>query len=62
MYGCVLKKKKPTRDFGKCTFGGAQLGIKVKPKARTSSCGGFRVLDDRLVMYLSLLGFFFLSV
>ena len=45
-YFSLLLLSKLSTDFGKCTFGGAQLGIKVKPKARTPSCGGFRVLED----------------
>ena len=31
-----------------------RLGTKVKPKERTSTCGGVRVLEERLVIYFCL--------
>ena len=46
----LLLLSKASRDSGKCTIGEVQLGTKVRPKARTSNCGGFSVLDERLLM------------
>ena len=53
-YFSLLFLSKLLRDSGSCVFGGVQLGIKVKPKARTSNCGGLRDFDERFVMYLVL--------
>ena len=57
----LFVRSKLSRDSGKCTIGRVQLGTKVRPKARMSSCGGLRDLDERLVMYFSLFSNFWVS-
>ena len=59
--GLSLKKNlsrlllsKSLRDSDMGIGGESLLGTKVKPNERTSNCGGLRVFDDRLVIYLLL--------
>ena len=61
-YFSLLLLSKLSRDSGNCVLGGVQLGIKVKPKARTSNCGGLRDFDERFVMYFVLLRSFCVSL
>ena len=42
------------RDFVSSVCDCGRLGTKFRPKARTSSCVGSSVLDERLVMYFDL--------
>ena len=68
MGGLFLKKcfirlllSKLSKDSSICVGNEILLGTKVKPKDRTSSCGGLRVLDERLVTYLLMFIIFWVS-
>ena len=55
----LLSKLSRDSDIG--ISGGFLLGTKVRPNERTSTCGGLRDLEERLVMYLFLFNIFWFS-
>ena len=65
--GCLLLKKsfnllllsKFLRGSGSWLRDPLRLGTKGKPRERTSTCGGVRVLEERLVIYFCLFNNFF---
>ena len=55
----LLSKLSRESDSGIC--GVTLLGTKVRPRERTSICGGLRVFEERLVIYFSLFISLFIS-
>ena len=58
----LLLLTKLFRGSDSCVCDCTLLGTKVKPRERTSFCGGVSVLDERLVIYLSLFCSFCISL
>ena len=58
----LLLLSKLSRGSDSCVCDWTRLGTKVKPRERTSFCGDVSVLDERLVIYLSLFSSFCISL